>query len=209
MRKTLTLISCISLLAVAPVHAAETSKPEKVGIGAGAVVGAIAGGPVGFIIGGAIGAKIGDTMHQKNESIDELSTSLQRSNNDLRNLNTNYDTVNGELERMQQVSRPEDTTGDRLARLGATLASMSDVQVRLDGFADERGDETYNYELSAQRVAFVRDQLIAVGIHPSRIQTSAHGEVPAQDATADSYALERRVSLTLFIDDAQSVAQLP
>jgi outer membrane protein OmpA-like peptidoglycan-associated protein len=232
MRKTLTLISCISLLAIAPVHAAETSKPEKVGIGAGAVVGAIAGGPVGFIIGGAIGAKIGDTMHQKNESIDELSTSLQRSNNDLRNLNANYDTVNGELERMQQVSRPElvsmleagiamdllfrtdehvlaDTTGDRLARLGATLASMSDVQVRLDGFADERGDETYNYELSAQRVAFVRDQLIAVGIHPSRIQTSAHGEVPAQDATADSYALERRVSLTLFIDDAQSVAQLP
>ena len=102
-----------------------------------------------------------------------------------------------------------DTNGDRLASLAGTLASMTDVQLRLDGFADERGDETYNYKLSEQRVEFIRDQLVAAGIHPSRIQMSAHGEAPAQDDSADSYALERRVSLTLFIDDSQSFAQNP
>ena len=184
------------------------------------------------MIGGAIGAKLGDSMYQKNQSIDELSVSLRQSNSDLRTLNVSYDSVNGELEHMQRVARPElvsmleagiamdllfrtdehvlaDTTGDRLASLGSTLATMTDVRVRLDGFADERGDETYNYNLSTQRVEFVRDQLIAAGIHPSRIQISAHGEAPAQDASVDSYALERRVSLTVFIDDPQSVAQLP
>ncbi len=232
MRKTLSLISCISLISAAPVFAAEPSKQEKIGIGSGAVVGAIIGGPVGFMIGGAIGAKLGDSMHQKNQSIDELSVSLRQSNSDLRTLNASYDSVNGELEHMQRVARPElvsmleagiamdllfrtdehvlaDTTGDRLASLGSTLATMTDIRVRLDGFADERGDETYNYNLSTQRVEFVRDQLIAAGIHPSRIQISAHGEAPAQDASVDSYALERRVSLTVFIDDPQSVAQLP
>ena len=232
MRKTLSLISCISLISAAPVYAADPSKEEKIGIGTGAVIGAIVGGPVGFMIGGAFGAKLGDTMHNKNESIDDLSASLQHSNNDLRTLNASYDSVNGELEHMQRVARPElvsmleagiamdllfrtdehvlaDTTGDRLASLGSTLATMTDIRVQLDGFADERGDETYNYNLSTQRVEFVRDQLVAAGIHPSRIQISAHGEAPAQDASVDSYALERRVSLTLFIDDSQSVAQLP
>ncbi len=232
MRKTLSLISCISLISAAPVFAAEPSKQEKIGIGSGAVVGAIIGGPVGFMIGGAIGAKLGDSMHQKSQSIDELSVSLRQSKSDLRTLNASYDSINGELEHMQRVARPElvsmleagiamdllfrtdehvlaDTTGDRLASLGSTLATMTDIRVRLDGFADERGDETYNYNLSTQRVEFVRDQLIAAGIHPSRIQISAHGEAPAQDASVDSYALERRVSLTVFIDDPQSVAQLP
>jgi outer membrane protein OmpA-like peptidoglycan-associated protein len=232
MRKTLSLICCISLISAAPVFAAEPSKQEKIGIGSGAVVGAIVGGPVGFMIGGAIGAKLGDSMHQKNQSIDELSVSLRQSKSDLRTLNASYDSVQGELEHMQEVARPEligmleagiamdllfrtdehvlaDTTGDRLASLGRTLATMTDIRVQLDGFADERGDETYNYNLSAQRVEFVRDQLVAAGIHPSRIQISAHGEAPAQDASVDSFALERRVSLTLFIDDSQSVAQIP
>jgi outer membrane protein OmpA-like peptidoglycan-associated protein len=232
MRKTLTLLSCISLISAAPVYAADSSKEENIGVGSGAIVGAIAGGPLGFIIGAAIGAKVGDTMRKKNASIDDLSVALQQSNSDLRTLNASHESLNGKLEHMQRVARPElvsmleagiamdllfrtdehvlvDTTGDRLATLGSTLATMTDVRVQLDGFADERGDETYNYNLSAQRVEFVRDQLVAAGIHPSRIQISAHGEAPAQDASVDSYALERRVSLTLFIGDAQSVAQLP
>jgi len=218
MRKTISLIAVISLFSAAPVFAGDASREEKVGVGSGATIGAIAGGPIGFLIGAAIGAKLGDTMHKKNESIDTLSS--------------NFDSVNGELNRVRQVARPElvsmleagiamdllfrtdehvlaDTTGDRLARLAGTLAAMTDIKVQLDGFADERGDETYNLNLSAQRVEFVREQLVAAGIHPSRIQISAHGEAPAQDDSVDSYALERRVSLTLFIDDAQSVAQLP
>jgi outer membrane protein OmpA-like peptidoglycan-associated protein len=220
------------MLGSATAYAAEPSKEEKVGVGTGAVIGAIAAGPIGFVVGAAIGAKVGDTMYQKNESIDTLDASLKQSRTDLRHLNANYAAAKVELEKMQEIARPElismlqagiamdllfrtdetvlaDTTGDRLATLGTTLAAMDDVRVQLDGFADERGDEAYNYELSLQRVEFVRDQLIDAGMHPSRIQVSAHGEAPAQDATVDSYALERRVSLTLFIDDAESVAQLP
>jgi OOP family OmpA-OmpF porin len=86
---------------------------------------------------------------------------------------------------------------------------MPGIQVQLDGFADERGDERYNQQLSEQRVNFIRDQLIAAGVDASRITASAHGESPAQDDTADSYALERRVSLKLFSNEVTSVAANP
>ena len=86
---------------------------------------------------------------------------------------------------------------------------MPDIYVQLDGFADERGASDYNFELSRKRVEFVRDQLVDAGIHPSRIRIAAHGETPAQDDSVDSYALERRVSLKLFIDDSPSFASTP
>ena len=81
--------------------------------------------------------------------------------------------------------------------------------MQLDGFADERGDSGYNQRLSQKRVEFVKDQLIAAGVEPSRINYAAHGEAPAQDDSVDSFALERRVSLTLFIDNSPSFASNP
>lgn len=205
MRNTISTIAIVGLIALAPAAAqANASKQENVGVGAGAIVGAAAGGPVGLIIGAAIGATIGDNIHKKE----------------------------GEIVRMQRIARPEvvsllqagiamdllfrtdesvlaDTTGIRLNDLATTLASMPDIHVQLDGFADERGTENYNQKLSEQRVEFVRNQLVAAGIDNSRISVAAHGESPAQDESIDSYALERRVSLTLFIDNTPSLAANP
>ena len=239
MRFTISVTLIFALLTTSTAFAGESSKEENIGVGAGSVIGAIAGGPVGFIVGAAIGAKIGDTMHNKNEAIDTLTVSLEGSRvsvadlkNDVRNLNTDIDTLGTELERIQDIARPElvsllqagiamdllfrtdehvlaDTTGGRLAELAGTLANMPDVRIQLDGFADERGDDDYNLQLSQKRVEFVRDQLVAAGIQPSRISVTAHGEATAQDDTADSYALERRVNLTVFIDDSPSFASNP
>lgn len=228
-----------SLAAAPVVAKANASKEESVGVGTGAVIGAVAGGPVGFIIGASIGAKLGDTMHKKGTEIDTLSESLQDSRSELvvlehevRQLNGNIDSLSAELDRAQINSRPElvsllqagiamdllfrtdeyalaDTTGNRLAQLAGSLASMPDIRVQLDGFADERGDADYNFRLSEKRIEFVREQLIDAGVDASRISLVAHGEVPAQDATTDSMALERRVSMTLFINDAPSFASNP
>jgi len=235
MNKIITVV-LIVVLTASPAFAAKASKEENVGVGAGAVVGALAGGPIGFFIGAAIGAKVGDTMHDKSNTIDSLSGSLDQSQSDVRKLNYDVDDLNNdvdslsaELERLQALDRPElvslmqagiamdllfrtdehvlaDTTGGRLAELAGDLAAMPEIRVQLDGFADERGDSDYNLKLSEKRVAFVREQLVAAGIAPSRIQVSAHGEAPAQDESVDSYALERRVSLKLFIDNSRPFA---
>ena len=240
MRKTISAITVLSLVAMVPLAAqAAASKQERFGVGAGAIVGAAAGGPVGPIIGAAIGAGIGDNMQRKSEEIDSLSAELAASRTevvklerDMSRMDRNLDTLSAELQRLQRYASPEiasllqagiamdllfrtdeavlaDTTGGRLHELATTLASMPAIRVQLDGFADERGDTDYNQQLSEQRVKFIRDQLVAAGVDASRISATAHGESPAQDASVDSYALERRVSLKLYTDDVTSFAANP
>lgn len=232
MRKTIATILILTLAATSNAFAGTPSKEENVGVGAGAVVGALAGGPVGFVIGAAIGAKVGDTMHNKSETIDTLYGSLNESRGDIESLENDLNTLNSELARIEKIDRPQlislmqagiamdllfrtdehvlaDATGIRLQELATALAGMPDIQVQLDGFADERGEADYNLQLSEKRVEFVRDQLIAAGIDPSRIGHAAHGEAPAQDDNVDSLALERRVSVKLFIDESPSFASTP
>lgn len=239
MRNMIAALSILSLCAATQALAEPASREESIGVGSGALIGAAAGGPVGFIIGAAVGATIGDKVHQKNTEIEDLGTSLNSSRDDVVMLRKEVDTLNGNLDsvsarlaQIQSIDRPAlvnlmqagiamdllfrtdehvlaDTTGARLAELAGSVASLHDIRVQLDGFADERGDADYNLELSQKRVEFVRDQLIAAGIEPERIRIAAHGEKPAQDETADSYALERRVSLKLFIDNSPSFASNP
>ncbi len=219
MRNTISKLAVLGLVALAPALAqADSSKEATIGVGTGGVIGAIAGGPVGFIIGAAIGAKIGDTFHLKDEQIDTLNTDL--------------DSLGSEFDRMRRIARPEvvsllqagiamdllfrtdeyvlaETTDGRLSNLAVTLASMPGIQIQLDGFADERGNAAYNQKLSRKRVEFVRRQLIARGVDASRIGIAAHGESKAVDNEVDSFALERRVSMTLFIDQAPAFAANP
>jgi outer membrane protein OmpA-like peptidoglycan-associated protein len=227
MRNLIALILTVAIATSSTALAESASREENVGVGSGLVIGALAGGPIGAIIGAAIGAKVGDSMHNKSGTIDTLSESLEESRGELAALETDINTLSAELARFEEIDRPQliglmqagiamdllfrtdehvlaDTTGGRLAEIAGAVAQMKDIRVQLDGFADERGDSEYNLELSAKRVEFVRDQLVAAGIDPSRIRVTAHGEAPAQDDSADSYALERRVALKIFLDDTNS-----
>ena len=238
MHTTIIFSIVAGLLAAAPAMA-NSSKEEKIGVGAGAIVGVAAGGPVGLIIGAAIGAKIGDEFHERNTQVSNLSGSLEGSasrvaqlEGDVEFLNNELGAISSELTRAKSIARPEllalmqagiemdllfrtdeyvlaDTTGSRLTELAAALAAMPDVYVKLDGFADERGDETYNQLLSVKRADHVRDVLVSGGVAEERIIVNAHGESPASEQNVDSYALERRVSLMLYIDETPSFASNP
>lgn len=219
--------------------AEQASKAETIGVGVGATVGALAGGPFGFVIGAAIGAKIGDELHEKGEQVESLTGSLQASamrveqlENDVDALNANLDALGGDLRRMRAMARPEllrllesglemdllfrtdehvltTSTSSRLAALGGSLAAMPDIRIAIDGYADERGDRAYNHDLSVRRAEYVRDLLTANGVPAERIQVAAHGESPAAESTADNYALQRKVSLTLYVGDSPAFAANP
>ena len=219
--------------------AASASREENVGVGSGVVIGAIVAGPVGAILGGAIGAKLGDVFARRKDQVFTLSNDLDGSRARVREmqqsivaLNGNIDFLGSDLERMRSVARPEllsllqagiemellfktdkyvlvEFTERRLNDLAASLAAMPDVFIKLDGYADERGDADYNHDLSIRRVEHVRDVLIINGVPENRIQLDAHGETPSADGTVDSYALERKVSLVLFIDNSPSFAANP
>lgn len=238
-QKTLLLGLALSLVAMPAFADDNASTEESVGVGVGAVIGGVAGGPVGFIIGAAIGAKLGDEFYERNEEVDSLSASLNGSKNTVSSLERDIAALQGEvrsrddeLQQARELARPEllsllkagiemdllfrtdedvlsDATGGRLEQLAASLAANPDIQIQLDGYADERGDEIYNQELSARRVAYVRDVLVAAGIPANRISIDAHGESTAAEQNVDSFALERRVSLTLYVGDTPSFASNP
>ena len=210
------------------------SRDETIGVGAGVVIGALAGGPVGAVVGAAIGAKLGDSFGQKSARIDLLDAEVEsgrkniaRLEKDVRRLGRDNSALDKDVRRLQAMNRPEliallqagiemdllfrtdehvlaDETGSRLGTMAETLASIPDVRVRLDGYSDERGDASYNHGLSLRRAEHVRDVLIASGVPASRIDVAAHGESPVSAPSVDNYALERRVSLTLFVSDSVS-----
>jgi outer membrane protein OmpA-like peptidoglycan-associated protein len=216
-----------------------TSKEEATGVGIGATVGAFAGGPVGFIAGAAAGGWLGDNFSRKKQEVTALSGALDQAESRLVHLELEVDRMadeqqktDSELARLRNLAQPEllsllqtgieldllfrtdesvlaNTTGSRLTQLATTLATLPDVNIQLDGFADERGDAVYNEALSTRRANHVRDVLTAAGVTPSRIKVAAHGESPAIDGSIDSYALDRRVSLTLYVEDNASLASNP
>lgn len=231
------IIACFAVSSAFAAESA--SREEHVGVGSGVVIGAVVGGPVGAILGGAIGAKLGEVFARRKEQVVELAGDLEGSRTRVRQLQQNIVALNGDidslgsdLEHMRNVARPEllsllqagiemdllfktdehvlvESTNQRLNALAASLATMPDVIIKLDGYADERGDANYNQDLSIRRVEHVRDVLIVNGVPENRIQLDAHGETPSIDSNVDSYALERKVSLILFIDDSPSFAANP
>jgi outer membrane protein OmpA-like peptidoglycan-associated protein len=232
MRFTITIAMVAIMVLTAHTASAAASKEENIGVGSGAIVGALAGGPVGFIIGAAIGGKLGDSFNNKSDRIESLQDSLQDSQVSVATLQRNTIELNDQIEHLQNVAQPElvnlmqagidmdllfrtdefaltDMTGSRLSQMAGTVSKMSGIRIQLDGFADERGNAEYNQTLSRKRVEFVRDLFVTAGVHPERISISAHGESVAQAPDVDSYALERRVSVKLSIDNAQSVASNP
>lgn len=215
------------------------SREENIGVGTGLVVGAAAAGPVGAVVGAAIGAKLGETFHKRNARIVALDGEIAGSRAAIARLEKEHDRVardkqaiSEDLRELRALARPElasllqagiemdllfrtdehqlgTGTGDRLRDLATTIAALPDLRIRLAGYSDERGDEAYNRELSRKRAEHVRDVLTAGGVDAARIELIAHGESPARDQTPDSYALERKVNLTLYVDGAASFASTP
>ena len=238
MRNKIIVIGTLACLIAAPAMAAASDK-EGIGVGVGGVIGAIAGGPVGFVIGAAFGAKIGDEINQKDTEITTLSDSLVNSRQKISELEStvddlsiDIDALGGDLQHMRSIARPElitlmqagiemdllfrtdedelgITTDSKLRELATSLSTMPDVLIQLDGFADERGNAEYNQGLSARRAEHVRETLISNGVAESRIKLAAHGESPAADDDIDSFAFERKVSLTLFVEETPSFASNP
>jgi outer membrane protein OmpA-like peptidoglycan-associated protein len=86
-----------------------------------------------------------------------------------------------------------------LAALARLVAAVPSLALHLDGYADPRGSDTFNEQLSLGRAEAIRDRLIEAGVAPERIHVSAHGAVgeQADAADLDGWALQRRVSIRI------------
>ena len=226
-------------LVAAPAWTSETTKApkeEKIGVGSGAMIGAIAGGPIGMVLGAALGGWTGDRFHQqrsKREAAeaalaemsadrDSLETELRGSEHEVATLRASnadderrFKAVLEDALEVQVYFHTEDSALDaaseeRLARIASLIDELGDVAVVIEGYADSRGEATYNEQLSAARATVVRDTLLRAGVPMDQMTVHAVGEMQSSAAEndTDALALERKVSLTIVRPGATLVGGL-
>ena len=196
---------------------------EAIGFGTGATAGALLGGPVGFVIGGVFGVLVADDVNDKNE-LERTELALSRQTNTVRQqkakliaLQSEYEramadqaiqlvTLEKEIEKvMQEIeshvlfrtasSTIEDHFKTQLNLVAQGLKDNPELVVTLSGYADSRGDDTYNQSLSTDRAMSVKNYLISQGVKEKQVVTIAYGEaqpVSAQN-TAEDFFFDRRV----------------
>lgn len=64
----------------------------------------------------------------------------------------------------------------KVAAVADYLKGNPAVAVRVEGNCDERGTEEYNRALGERRALAVREQLVGLGIDPSRVDTISYGK---------------------------------
>jgi peptidoglycan-associated lipoprotein len=80
---------------------------------------------------------------------------------------------------------------------GAWLKQYSDVDVTIEGHADERGTREYNIALGEKRANIVFDYLVDSGISTSRLNTVSFGkERPAVIGSTESAWSQNRRAVT-------------
>lgn len=104
-----------------------------------------------------------------------------------------------DLNRAELKPAGETTVG----RLADFMAEYENRRVRVEGYTDSTGTESYNQDLSERRAEAVREALIEKGINRSRVEVQGFGEQypVATNETAAGRQQNRRVEIV--ISDAE------
>jgi outer membrane protein OmpA-like peptidoglycan-associated protein len=105
---------------------------------------------------------------------------------------------------------PPDDIGEGLTALAQLVRAIPSLAIQLDGYADPRGSDKLNAELSMARARSIRERLIEAGVSPDRIRIEAHGASRTdrqQASDPDGWALQRRVSIRLERTTGRMVAK--
>ena len=91
--------------------------------------------------------------------------------------------------------------------IAQAVSKSPELKVRVDGYADPRGSDEINMKLSQDRANAVRDLLLAAGVNSDSLEVNAYGKTQSVASDSDGFAMERRVRLTLKMDDGGAVAR--
>lgn len=202
---------------------------EMIGMGTGALIGTLVAGPVGGVVAGLFGILIADDVNDKNE-LDDMTAKLDRQDSQLLALHNENDklkqqnqiqlvSMDTQIERVTQEteSNIQFRTGSyqieqhfkaQLDLVAEGLMKNSELTVSLSGFADRRGDDTYNQALSEQRVLSVKQYLFDKGVSKQQIIAKSFGESNPVEVTQnlESDFFDRRVVIRLAQGSEQMTA---
>jgi len=198
----------------------KASKQESIGVVTGFAVGA-AGGWIGDryhkkeVAAKTLKSDLSESEAQRvllKDSVTELSASLADARAKSDQLDLALKNA-GELVTDVSFRTNEDSISPQamspLMKLGALAASMPDVKVRVAGYADPRGSEKVNDELSRRRAEAVAEVLAQAGVPKDHLIVEGHGkgESTSMEGDVDGYALDRKVTVRLERTGSQEVAR--
>ena len=202
----------------------EPSPEQKTGAASGLVIGALAGGPAGAFVGSVLGGEVfgklfeyrrvnrdltsqvlalqtslGESKEGYTDSIEALNRDLdkmlaiQSSTSKTRNLYIQFRTASSDIEVQYK---------DELKQVARVLRRNKDASVVLAGFADRRGEDQYNQQLSEKRVATIEQYLLGYGVDRQQLLSTAFGEsqpLSAMESLEDNF-FDRRVTVKLKLN---------
>ncbi|MEG3767726.1 sortase-associated OmpA-like protein PdsO [Alteromonas sp. 14N.309.X.WAT.G.H12] len=191
------------------------------GLGTGVVLGAVVAGPIGAGVAGIFGALIGEneaTHSELNDTQLALASTQSALNDTEAQLYTLRDSMNEVRQTasltpvnltMESTQAPlsiqstiqfktgsgniESVYDEQLDLIAKTLRHSPDLVVKLTGYTDSRGEESYNQLLSEQRATAVKTALISRGVSSHQIETFAKGESLATSQQGEGAFFQRRV----------------
>jgi peptidoglycan-associated lipoprotein len=87
------------------------------------------------------------------------------------------------------VVKPEDQP--KLSAVADYLKANTADAVKIEGHCDERGTEEYNRALGERRALALREELVRLGIDPTRVDTVSYGKDRPEDAGHDEAAWKK------------------
>jgi len=94
------------------------------------------------------------------------------------------------------VIRPEDKS--KIAHVADHLKGDPNTAVEVEGHCDERGTDEYNRALGERRALAIREELVALGIDATRVDTISYGRQRPVD-TADTEAAHAKNRRGAFV----------
>lgn len=200
----------------------QEDKNNAVGFATGIVFGAVVAGPVGAVVAGLFGILIADDVNDENR-LTKTTNELNSTHEELIALQRDYQQTIASADQqiaamdsamtqaIQQVTPSleaniqfktasfvvEEHYKSQLDGLASELRRNPKLKIELSGFADQRGESTYNQVLSEQRAKAVKNYLVSQFVNDNQIITQSFGEsdlVSESDSFEDNF-FDRRVLL--------------
>lgn len=202
---------------------------EGAGFSIGAIIGGLLAGPPGVIVGAASGGWFGNHKAESDRMIAALekelnakSIELAYQQNELANTKAKFQeefkqvVLSNEIRSLEKLSQGisyviyyktndveiQNEVLPRIQQLANLVKPYPQIKIQIEGYADFRGSENYNLNLSKKRIESVRSEFLKAGIPNKRLQTHAYGEyrAMAKEGDKEAYVFDRRVTINLTLD---------
>lgn len=191
------------------------NKKTTIGAGAGAVLGAGlgyaigkgGGAAAGAVIGGLLGGAIGHMMDKQEREFRQALAESQANEQDaiMQGVQREKDalilTFKSDVlfDTNSSAIKPGAYSSGEIDRVAQILNKYPDTTIKVIGYTDSVGSDTYNQQLSELRANAVKNALVVKGVTNSRITTIGMGKSNpvADNSTPEGRQLNRRVAIVI------------